>query len=263
MLSHNKTILQGNRGIQQGSQYLRCAGGRSNRSKCIAGLGDAFKDLFDFEKWAPRSSQAWRFGQEPVKNRNATPSKISEDDVDILNKRLRQAQQENPYSSAIEYTGIDRDTKPDTSLPSFTESSDEEFASALNARLSSYGSDNNTSEERLNGGLLLDYIYQKYGKKHDVSFVKRDIPGKTIVSFNIYHAYLGQRSFPMSESDFIDKMDGVAYYLEAWGQSKRVVDFLKEPVAPRRGLPSRPIVGNAVTLQLDLTKDQISEWFGT
>ena len=37
---------------------------RSRRRAYVtcAGLGDAFKDLFDFESWAPKSSQAWRLG---------------------------------------------------------------------------------------------------------------------------------------------------------------------------------------------------------
>lgn len=114
----------------------------------------------------------------------------------------------------------------------------------------------------LTGDVLRDLIVRKYGKMHDVGFVRRDIPGKTLVSLNIYHAHLGQRSFPMREEDYLDKLDGVAMCLLAWDQAERVISFLQEPVMPRRGLPSRPIVGNAVSIRLELNNDQIAEYFG-
>ena len=149
---------------------------------------------------------------------------------------------------------------------SFLKSTDEEFADALNTRITQMATTSmietgGESREALSGGVLAELIYTKYGKKHDVSFVRRDIPGKTIVSLLIYHAFLGQRSFPMTEEEYLDKMDGVAIYLEAWGQAETVIAFLKSPIAPRRGLPSRPIVGNAVAITLDLTDEQINEWF--
>jgi len=114
----------------------------------------------------------------------------------------------------------------------------------------------------LDGEMLLQLIEAKFGKKHDVSFVRRDIPGKTLVSLNVYHAYLGQKSFPMTEEDFKEKMDGVALALNLWDQAETVVAFLKAPVRSSRGLPSRPIVGNAVSISLELTRDQIMEWWG-
>ena len=135
---------------------------------------------------------------------------------------------------------------------SFLKSTDEEFADALNTRITQMATTSmietgGESREALSGGVLAELIYTKYGKKHDVSFVRRDIPGK--------------RSFPMTEEEYLDKMDGVAIYLEAWGQAETVIAFLKSPIAPRRGLPSRPIVGNAVAITLDLTDEQINEWF--
>lgn len=228
-----------------------------------------FKDIFDFESWAPRSSRAWRLGQEPTP-RGGQPAEasITDNDVDVLNQRLAETRQRDG-GGAISSVDVEEELQCPEG-PSFLQSTDEELASALSARISevatsSAGSVDEVLENdapRLTGAELSDLIYAKYGKRHDVSFVRRDIPGKTLVCLNIYHAHIGQRSFPMTPEAYAEKLDGVVLYLEAWGMTGRVVAFLKEPVAPRRGLPSRPIVGNAVSIQLDLTRDQVTEWFG-
>eukprot|EP00890_Picochlorum_soloecismus_P000613 jgi/Picsp_1/1552/NSC_05030-R1_protein len=264
---------------------------RKGRSqvRCEAGLGDSLRDLFDFEKWAPRSSQAWRLGND-VRASDAAAKKqdgkMTDDDVDVLNERLAASRSmDSDGSGKRDGRGqqqSENEGEEDSAKPSFLQSTDEEFAEALNEKItqvaSTYkgrSSEDGVSEdtmyvescdsnrtEQLTGAELLELIYAKYGKKHDVAFVRRDIPGKTLVSLNLYHAYLGQRSFPMSAEDYEEKLDGVACYLEFWGQTDRVISFLKEPITPRRGLPSRPIVGNAVSISLDLTPDQIAEWFG-
>jgi hypothetical protein len=38
--------------------------------------------------------------------------------------------------------------------------------------------------------------------------------------------------------------------------------FLRAPARSRKGLPRRPVVGTAISIRLDLTRAQISEWFG-
>lgn len=241
-------------------------------------LGESVRDLFDFAKWAPRSSQAWRLGQDPGASRSSSddeygspgPAEMTQDDVDVLNKRLAEQQR-----SSVELDdGFMTSGKLSEDESSFLRSTDEEFAEALNARItevassdaSSFGSADGAEEEdvyqQLSGDDLVSLIKDKYGKKHDVAFVRRDIPGKTLVCLNIYHAHLGQKSFPMTAEDFEEKMDAVALSLQMWDQVERVVSFLKSPVAPRRGLPSRPIVGNAVSIPLELSPDQILEWFG-
>lgn len=47
----------------------------------------------------------------------------------------------------------------------------------------------------------------------------------------------------------------------AWGQTAKVLDFLSQPPKSRGGLPGRPVVGCAVSLQLDLEPAVIDEWF--
>ena len=241
-------------------------------------FGDEVKNFFDFANWAPRSSQAWRLGGLDTSPNGSTKAdssgSMSEEDVEVLNERLAR-QRQSMSDSMYEEKDEDEDTavgnhgeeyEEEKEQPSFLRSTDEEFATSLNARITEVASSMDTEETDeylgMSGETLIELIRAKYGKKHDVAFVRRDIPGKTLVSLNIYHAYLGQKSFPMSSEDFSEKMDAVALSLEMWDQVDAVVAFLKSPVTPRRGLPSRPIVGNAVSIPLELTKEQITEWFG-
>ena len=240
---------------------------------------DGVRDFFDFANWAPRSSQAWRLGgldsqssisgsvdDDGADASGQSKDAFSDDSFGVLNERV--AEQRRSMSGSI----LDMDDEVDVDLdgqqPSFLRSTDEEFASSLNSRITEVA--NSTPETELDaeeyvgldGEMLLNLVEAKFGKKHDVSFVRRDIPGKTLVSLNVYHAYLGQKSFPMTEEDFKEKMDGVALALNLWDQAETVVAFLKAPVRSSRGLPSRPIVGNAVSISLELTRDQIMEWWG-
>ena len=47
----------------------------------------------------------------------------------------------------------------------------------------------------------------------DLSIVRRHIPGKTLVALNVMWTHLEQQSFPMSEEEYMDKLDTIAYYL--------------------------------------------------
>ena len=221
------------------------------------------RDLFDFEKWAPRSSQAWRLGNYPASSRQPATSSITDDDIDILNKRLKVSRDSISSSDDV---GEDQPPKNDDVILDGS-NADDHLAESLNARIyevarASGGDGDVTDRQPLTGSTLSTLLYTKYGKRYDVGFVRRDIPGKTLISLNIYHAHLSQRSFPMTQEEYDDKLDGVALYLEAWGQAQTVVAFLKSPIAPRRGLPSRPVVGNAVSIGLELSREQIDEWFG-
>lgn len=63
------------------------------------------------------------------------------------------------------------------------------------------------------GQVLRDLVYAKYGKTYDLSIVRRQIAGVTIVALNIMWTHLDQRSFPMSEAQFMEKLDAIAEYL--------------------------------------------------
>lgn len=53
----------------------------------------------------------------------------------------------------------------------------------------------------------------------------------------------------------------MCHLFRSWGQAGKVTDFLRAPPRPRGGMPSRPIVGNAVSVTLDLDEATIDEWF--
>ena len=37
--------------------------------------------------------------------------------------------------------------------------------------------------------------------------------------------------------------------------------YLAQPARPRKGLPAKPIIGTAISIQLDLDDATIDEWF--
>ena len=67
------------------------------------------------------------------------------------------------------------------------------------------------------------------------------------VALNLYVGHVGQRSFPMTEEEYVAKLDSVAFMLSSWRQAAFVRSFFAEPPIPRRGLPSRPRVDTART----------------
>ncbi|GAB4820755.1 hypothetical protein N2152v2_007801 [Parachlorella kessleri] len=219
---------------------------------------------------------------------------LSESAIEVLNQRLADARRDDTSSDALATDAAAADfgtarsgsgdgplnrssAQEDQRLQQdggqeagsgnpFTQSTDDDFADALNRRIEqvagSLASDDEEDMGVLTGPLLRELVVAKYGKAHDFSFVRRDLPlGKTLVALNIMFPHLGQKSFPLQESEYDDKLDGIAMYLRAWGQDGKVVAFLKEPARPRSGLPARPVVGTAISIQLDLDKPTIDEWF--
>ncbi|GIL51746.1 hypothetical protein Vafri_7671 [Volvox africanus] len=154
---------------------------------------------------------------------------------------------------------------------SFSEVDDGDLAAALNRRIgqiaaSTLSYDSEVTEEEMRKPLsaqeLRQLIFTKYGKTYDVSFVRRDIPGKTFVCLNIMWNHLEQRSFKLTEQQYMEKLDGVAYLVGALGQTDKVRAFLKEPARSQKGLPPRPVVGTAISIRFDLEDGVIEEWFG-
>jgi hypothetical protein len=247
------------------SRARRAPARRGARLAPAAGLGDAFRSVFDFDSWAPRSSQAWRLGgmrKSVESDEDAAPSSLNDAAYDTLAERV---------AAAREAGGAEPDAAAAAgpSGRSFAAAPDAALAAALAARVGAVaaaaapaGAD--APAERLDGARLRELLATKYGKLHDVAFVRRDVPGRgPTAALNIFHPFLGQRSFPLSREEYEDKTDGVALLLEMWGEAGRVVDFMEQPPAPRAGTPSRPIVGNAVSITLlGLSADQVAEFFG-
>ncbi|PNH04303.1 hypothetical protein TSOC_009553, partial [Tetrabaena socialis] len=253
------------------------------------GVGEFFRGFFD-GSWAPRSTRMWRQGEydyEASTDGGSSSGSSSADEADAaagnaadisidLQARLRSlpASARTPLGAADSadaadgsgYDGVSPATR------SFSEAGDGDLAASLTRRIgeiasstASYDSQLVAEEEArqpLSGVELRQLIFTKYGKNFDVSFVRRDIPGKTFVFLNIMWVHLGQRSFKLTEEQYMEKMEGAAYLVGALGQTDKVRAFLQEPARSQKGLPPRPVVGTAITIRFDLEPSVIAEWFG-
>lgn len=238
-------------------------------------------DLFDYESWAPKSAQAWRYLKDPSAGSSSSAGaagSIDEAAEDALNERLAGARRVQPASQAAAGASAapaEEDgwqSGAGALQPSFLASTNEELADALNERIGQLptsgggsgeaGGSAEPGGEALTGALLRQLVFEKYGKHYDLSFVRRDLPlGKVLVALNVMWVHAEQRSFPMSPQEFDEKLETIAFYLNTWGQQQRVIDFLREPARPRKGMPRRPIVGCAVSIQLDPSQQVIEEFF--
>eukprot|EP00210_Caulerpa_lentillifera_P006022 g5756.t1 len=147
---------------------------------------------------------------------------------------------------------------------SFMDSTDDQVNESLQDRIEQIASsegDTIINQTPLTGTELRHLIFEKYKRTYDVSFARRDIWGKTLVSFNVMWTYFEQGSFPMTESQLMDKYETIATYLNTWQQANQVRSFLKSPPKSKGGLPSKPIIGIAVSFQLDLPPHILNEWF--
>lgn len=63
------------------------------------------------------------------------------------------------------------------------------------------------------GQLLRELVYAKYGKQYDLSIVRRQVAGITVVALNVMWTHLDQQSFPMTEGQYMDKLNTIAEYL--------------------------------------------------
>ncbi|GIL92528.1 hypothetical protein Vretifemale_20045 [Volvox reticuliferus] len=275
----------------QTSRYLRRSGGSlpvnrfASPAATRANLGDFFSGFFD-GSWAPKSTRIWRNQsfEFTSNDEKVDESSSGNEDVDHVDRSLDDLQtrlNSVPSSSRPalgDLGGADASTEDNSGFDgvsplsrSFSEADDRDLAVALNRRIgqiaaSTASYDSEVTEEEMRKPLsaqeLRQLIYTKYGKTYDVSFVRRDIPGKTFVCLNIMWNHLEQRSFKLSEQQYMEKLDGVAYLVGALGQTDKVRAFLKEPARSQKGLPPRPVVGTAISIRFDLEPGVISEWFG-
>lgn len=104
------------------------------------------------------------------------------------------------------------------------------------------------------GAQLLQAIQSRYQRSYDVSLVQRKYLGKYIIALNIMWKYKEQKSFGLTEEEYMERLDGVAGALRAWGKVKQVKDQI---ASSKQG----PRVGKAISIILDLDDETIREWF--
>ncbi len=100
----------------------------------------------------------------------------------------------------------------------------------------------------MTGQDLQQLLVHKWGRSYDVQF--RRVQGK--VFLQIMWKYLGQASFPMTEAQYLDRLNTAADYLLAWGTVDQVRSFIEQT-------RDRPRLGKAVNIPLDLG-ERASEW---
>lgn len=100
----------------------------------------------------------------------------------------------------------------------------------------------------MTGEELHQLLLHKWGRSFDVQL--RRTQGK--VFLQIMWKYLEQASFPMSEAEYLNHLDTVANYLNAWGCVAQVQDFVEKT-------RERPRLGKAVNIPIDLG-ERASEW---
>ncbi len=100
----------------------------------------------------------------------------------------------------------------------------------------------------MTGEDLHQLIVAKWGRSYDVQL--RRTQGKLFVQ--IMWKYLEQASFPLSEEDYFDHLESIAGYINAWGVTPQVQQFIEQT-------SDRPRLGKAVSVPLDLG-ERASEW---
>jgi hypothetical protein len=92
--------------------------------------------------------------------------------------------------------------------------------------------------------LLLD----KWGRSYDIQI--RRTQGKFFVQ--IMWKYLEQASFPLSQAEYLERLETVATYLQAWGGAAQVQEYIHQT-------RERPRLGKAVSIPIELG-ERASEW---
>lgn len=100
----------------------------------------------------------------------------------------------------------------------------------------------------MTGQDLHQLILRKWGRSYDVQV--RRTQGKIFVQ--VMWKYLEQASFPLTEAEYLAHLETISSYLEAWGGSVQVQQFIEQT-------KERPRLGKAVSIPLDLG-DRASEW---
>ena len=112
----------------------------------------------------------------------------------------------------------------------------------------------------LTGSELRELCYEKYGHCYDMAIVKRVIMGKKLVFLNILWLYLGQRSFSLSEEEYMDKLGTIAEFVNAAGEQGKVRKEMQGPLKGKNGMPRRPVVGTAISLSLNVPEQVLESW---
>lgn len=92
---------------------------------------------------------------------------------------------------------------------------------------------------------LATLIRKKYGRSYDVQFIKKEFMGRQLLAMNVMWKYREQRSFPLTEEEYLLHLDDIANNLRCWGAVGLVRNGLEKT-------KERPRIGKAVSIFIDL-----------
>lgn len=110
-------------------------------------------------------------------------------------------------------------------------------------------------DSAFSGTDLATLIRNKYGRSYDVQLIKKEFMGKNLLALNVMWKYMEQRSFPLTEEEYILRLDDVANILKCWGAVSHIRNSLSKS-------KERPRIGKAVSIFIDLDESggRANEW---
>ena len=102
----------------------------------------------------------------------------------------------------------------------------------------------------MSGDELRNIVLKRYGRLYDARICqRRDRFNKLQIYLQIMWKFLGQKSFPLSEAEYVEQTDAVAELLSEWG----VGDVVREALPKHLKVPKMDTTGaNAVMIPLGL-----------
>lgn len=95
---------------------------------------------------------------------------------------------------------------------------------------------------------LQQLLIDKWGYSFDIQLRKF----KNKIFVQIMWRYLEQASFPLSETEYLEHLNGILAYLNAWGGLNQVITYIQTT-------KEKPRLGKVVNIPLDLG-ERTSEW---
>ncbi|XP_048537106.1 uncharacterized protein LOC125515661 [Triticum urartu] len=92
---------------------------------------------------------------------------------------------------------------------------------------------------------LATLIRKRYGRSYDVTLIRKQFMGRNLLAMNVMWKYREQRSFPLTEEEYLLRLDDVANTLRSWGAVAHVRNSLETT-------KDRPRIGKAVSIFIDV-----------
>lgn len=100
----------------------------------------------------------------------------------------------------------------------------------------------------MTGQQLHQILLSKWGRSYDIQL--RRTQGKIFVQ--VMWKYLEQKSFPLSEAEYLEHLGTIAHYLHGWGAIAQVQEYIEQT-------RERPRLGKAVSIPIEMG-ERASEW---